>query len=593
MKTVNVILVAVLTAATFFCSCAKRDPDPACDVQLKEIVLKSLPSGAKTCLGVDGKSVLWQPGDEISVLDGFGNRCFVTKEGGEVAEFGGAASSVSGLIIAYPYDASSSRDGDCITLEVPTAQIAVPGTFDRTANVTLAKANDNGEFFALNLCAMIRLSVTREDILSVRISSQDQTPLSGRVCVAFDKDGVPFVQSVPVWSDYVDIDPSDSETLAPGTYYIPVLPAQLEAGLKITLNLEKDLTAVRLISDPVSLVRSRFTDVIADENLSYEKDEERIVVIYGDSITHINVFNHLQSLLDTKAGDIQDVDTLKHVTYRVVQAGRSGERPIQIAARQGALPLYIKGPFKLNAKSTVSTTVGEGLYTSWNEEAEDLGSPDFLLNVDYGGESTTGWTGCTNPFVVDGIPCSIKSTSAGTSSTGVLLNINRVKTAKEDVDFTENYIRVQTHVDHDYGKPYISTVYMGTNGKYVYQNPADGHTWAQLGDFIQAMLDHAPDTKWVVCGYHSTSRWTQGGVDYLSGRFGDLFLDLHGEGIRKVADINSQIGYSLTQEDQEYLNKNEWPAGWQDLSNKVHPSPVGHKAYATLLFEKMEELGYF
>lgn len=553
-----------------------------CDfVPLREMRLSALPGSSKTTLGGNCE-VLWQSGDEICVLDGYGTRCFRTEDSGASATFNGSAAEVAGLWMVYPYSKNTYREGDAAVLTLPRRHVAVSGTFQRGSNVSLAKIDGNGSFYARNLCALVCLKISREDVVSVELNSVGGSPLSGRVRVGFDNDGIPGVLQALEPDSAVELVP-EGEVIAPGTYYVPVLPGLLSDGLRINLALKGGVSGSKVVREGLTLERSSCLEIAADTNLAYSKEEKRIVVIYGDSITHINVFNQLQSLLDTKACDLMDKDTLKHISYRVVMAGRSGERPIQIACRQGALPLYIKGPFSLPASSGASSFIGECFYTTMDEDAKNLGAPEYQVNVDLGRESTTGWTGCTNPFVVDGIPCTVK--------TGQY--ISRLAPSSGERKFTDDYTLVRTHVDWEYSNPYISTVYMGTNGKYIYENPSpDGHTWKQLGDFVQLMMDHAPGTKWVVCGYHSRVRWTEGGKEYMSGRFGDKYLDLKTEGIRKVDDISARIDYTLTEEDRTYLSNDEWPAGWQDLNNLVHPSSVGHKAYATLLFEKMEELGY-
>lgn len=551
------------------------------EVPLREMRLSALPGPSKTML--DGScEVLWQSGDEICVLDGYGTRRFRTEDSGSAATFEGSAAEVAGLRMVYPYDKRTYGDGDCVVLTLPGRQVACEGTFQRGANLSLAEIDGSGAFRAKNLCALVCLKICRGDIVSVRLRPVGGSPLSGRVKVGFDGDGIPVVLQALEPDSSVELVPQ-GEVIAPGTYYVTVLPGLLSSGLKIDVTLKGGTIGSKVVGVGTDLERSSYMETDADKGLAYSKDEKRIVVIYGDSITHINVFNHLQSLLDTKACDVMDGDTLKHISYRVVMAGRSGERPIQIVCRQGALPLYIKGPFSLPASAAVTSFIGENFYTTMDEDAQNLGAPEFPVNVDLGGESTTGWTGCTNPFVLDGIPCTVKSGQY----------ISRVESSREEKTFTEDYTLVRTHVDYEYSNPYISTVYMGTNGKYIYENPSpDGHTWKQLGDFVQMMIDHAHGTRWVVCGYHSRVRWTQGGMEYMAGRFGDKYLDLKTEGIRKVDDICARIDYTLTEDDRIYLSNGEWPAGWQDLNNPVHPSPVGHKAYATLLFEKMEELGY-
>ena len=99
----NKIVSSVLLAIVSICvvSCSKHEMAVVGDDGRKYIEMVFTGGATKTVL--DGKSVLWQPGDALSVWDGVVNCHFTTSGSGESAIFSGQASEAESYFVLYPY----------------------------------------------------------------------------------------------------------------------------------------------------------------------------------------------------------------------------------------------------------------------------------------------------------------------------------------------------------------------------------------------------------------------------------------------------------------------------------------------------------
>ena len=147
-------LIAAAVAALMTCACSVEPVDIQ-DVQPEEegeyTVLTAGFAGAeadtRTVRQADGK-VFWSAKDEISVVRGT-NRAgkkFVSTntEPAPRAAFTGTMPSGSGAFWAvHPYSSDAYFDGTYLVTEIPEQQVAIPGTFDDNAFVSVAYADAN------------------------------------------------------------------------------------------------------------------------------------------------------------------------------------------------------------------------------------------------------------------------------------------------------------------------------------------------------------------------------------------------------------------------------------------------------------------
>ena len=116
----------------FLVSCAKQEDDNG----LVVINVGSL--DVKSCL--NGKTVEWQTGDELSVFDANANNLFTTSQSGTSVSFTGNADNSDSYMVLYPYSASASYDGVAIRTVLPCEQQIVSNSFALGANVSVGRS---------------------------------------------------------------------------------------------------------------------------------------------------------------------------------------------------------------------------------------------------------------------------------------------------------------------------------------------------------------------------------------------------------------------------------------------------------------------
>ncbi len=202
----------------------------------------------RTVLGDNG-SVLWSPGDEVSIhrLGTIIVSKFVSQNTvpAKTVDFKGFLEGLEGGTVSgsyywavYPY----SEDNDLsykgtIFATLPATQTAVPGSFAEKCHPAVARsATTSLKFYAA--CGGLKFTVSRSDIKSVSIKGNNNEALAGGYSVGFDDDGKPTVYSMGGNSaeNEVTLVAPDGGTFTPGeSYFISLLPATLSKGITITL----------------------------------------------------------------------------------------------------------------------------------------------------------------------------------------------------------------------------------------------------------------------------------------------------------------------------------------------------------------------
>ena len=291
-------LLPVLTGLMLvFTSCSSQD-DPTPEPRPVRISLTaSAGQGTRTVLANDGSSVHFQPDDALSVIGfTFTNNKFTTHLStvSSSATFTGEVnlrdlSIPKTLFAVYPYESnpkySYSSKTHYITATLPTKQMAVEGSFDPKANISVGAFVGNSsqthyEVTLYNACALAKLTIDASlECDKVVLSSVAETtekaplPLSGRR---------PFEPHMPSYdtatsesdtdqeiSDDSDLatPPSPSVTLvAPegktlaGTYYIVLWPQNTMVSIVLT-NKDGATIKTRRSKSSVEFVRSKITDL--------------------------------------------------------------------------------------------------------------------------------------------------------------------------------------------------------------------------------------------------------------------------------------------------------------------------------------------
>ena len=206
-------------------------------------------TGGATKTVLDGKSVLWQPGDALSVWDGVVNCHFTTSGSGESAIFSGQAADAESYFVLYPYSPMTEFVNAMAKTTLPSDQKACLSTFDPSANIAfgISSKNADGRHSAhlKNVGAYFKFTVgsSASGLKKVTLKARGGEFISGVIKIGMDQEGNPATKSFTTetlveadeeGSDFVNIVPQ-SGNFAAGTYYLVFRPTVLSDGLRLTL----------------------------------------------------------------------------------------------------------------------------------------------------------------------------------------------------------------------------------------------------------------------------------------------------------------------------------------------------------------------
>lgn len=268
-------------------SCSSQD-DPTPEPRPVRISLAaSAGQGTRTVLANDGSSVHFQSGDALSVIGfTFTNNKFTTHlpTVSSSATFTGEVDlrdlSISKTLFAvYPYESnpkySYSSKTHYITATLPTEQMAVEGSFDPKANISVGafvgnSSQTNYKVTLNNACALAKLTILgcNEVVLSSVAETTEKTPLplSGRRTFEphMSLDTAPVPETDEVLDDTATPPSPSVKLVAPnggtlaGTYYIVLWPQYTKVSIQWKAN---GKTKRRTSIDKVDFARSEITDL--------------------------------------------------------------------------------------------------------------------------------------------------------------------------------------------------------------------------------------------------------------------------------------------------------------------------------------------
>lgn len=201
------------------------------------------PGRPQTASVLDGTNVLWTSDDELSLLSaGLNVRMY-----NELTEAAASATfytddefdpGENAVYAVYPYRSDNVFDGG-LQITVPPVQVATPGTFAPGANITVGQVSD-GAVTMYNVCALVEVTVTGNDVASVDFYGNGGEVIAGIVKVQFDGENHPFVSSASgkdkIFKSVRLVPASGDSYIAPGKYYIAVLPTDFTGGFTIRYN---------------------------------------------------------------------------------------------------------------------------------------------------------------------------------------------------------------------------------------------------------------------------------------------------------------------------------------------------------------------
>lgn len=242
------MLASALMCGAVLFSCTKEIETPVEESKAYDYVITAYSEGSATKAKLSDKSIIWQDGDEISVLSNTtSNDKFVLTGGQQTTSgtFGGSLSNPEmSHIGVYPYNKDSYYGTSGSIVWGKNIQIATEGDFDPTACLMAGKLDSEGKINFKNICSYIRVE-TDFACTSIEITSSGNPLVASRVLLTLDEDGVPTsispdglteqYQTVKLVGQYDEA--GNSELIPAGTYYVAVLP-QKYSGLTFTFKTE-------------------------------------------------------------------------------------------------------------------------------------------------------------------------------------------------------------------------------------------------------------------------------------------------------------------------------------------------------------------
>lgn len=371
--------------------------------------------GGKTSLNPD-LTVKWTAGDRISIMDDAGNHEFVTEKGGLTVTFKGKALKKGDHYALYPYDkdaAFDASDGD-ITTTVPSEQTGVQDSFGEGASLAAGKLDSENCFTAFNIGGIIRFSLIRNDVASVKFTAKGGEALSGKVKISFDSEGIPHTSPVQ-GSPSVTLVPV-SGSFAPGSYYLGVLSCEMNSGYSVTITSTRGETHTIDSSELTTVGRSKYIDILHLDQALPWGTEELELLFYNTSTKKIN--QPFTENVPSSNTYTTRTFTLKNSTYKfeigspvsyflgtynniyfglVLTAGNSGKGWIKFPAISGKRLAYItlysgttmtkkKNFFIVESKDDISSplaTLTLGAMDSSSDGIVTAGLVDAQINKSY------------------------------------------------------------------------------------------------------------------------------------------------------------------------------------------------------------------
>ena len=265
MKTIRIISVAA--AAAMFMACAKENiitpsSQELCPLTFNAVAAESASDDAtKTVLAENGLDVLWTAGDAISVCGAASAFTSDLAEGSSAeTSFSGEALAADVYYAVYPYSAVSSWNGSTVALELPAVQAPALNTFADGLSICYASTSAEDMAFRFeHLLGYVKFTIDENSgaVTTVNIATNGNEPLAGSFTVDLSSE-TPSASASGSMSHIV----MESETpLAPGNYYIAMLPGTYSQGLTISFLGENGGSDVKSVNTSLTLEAGQIQNI--------------------------------------------------------------------------------------------------------------------------------------------------------------------------------------------------------------------------------------------------------------------------------------------------------------------------------------------
>jgi len=198
----------------------------------------------KTSLDSNGKTVLWEDGDAISIFDGKDNNRFDIKNNtGSSATFSGEVDGgATEFYAVYPYADGNGLAGSILTATVPAEQTLKEGSFQSGAAVAVAYTKSSTlDFYQATAVLGITLADYMTNVESIELKGNNNEVVAGAVNVTLNASGEITDVTPAGTSKAVTLTGSFEENK---TYYLSFIPRNFSAGLTVTVTYGGGHTAV-------------------------------------------------------------------------------------------------------------------------------------------------------------------------------------------------------------------------------------------------------------------------------------------------------------------------------------------------------------
>lgn len=316
------ILVPFILLSVIGCTVNIEVDEPVkLDQQEITITATSGEPDTRTERAADG-SVLWSPGDQISLFYGSGENggsCFTAQNTvtAKTVNFTGTIGVITGgnniavkdtyFWAVYPYNAAASCDGNSITTVLPVEQVATADTFADDLFPSIGRSQGlNMAFY--NICGGIKFTVSEEGIKRVSLRGNSDEIIAGKITVGFDDSGFPAVTSIADGAKVVSLEAPVGESFEVGkAYFMVFLPTVFENGFTLTFD-KGNVQAKKVRTAKTTIRRSVFGSLTTpDKDLEWS-------MLYVP-IPDRQFREYMLKSFDTNGNGELDFDEAEAVTY--------------------------------------------------------------------------------------------------------------------------------------------------------------------------------------------------------------------------------------------------------------------------------------
>ena len=260
-------IISVAAAAAMFMACAKENIITPSSQELSPLTFNAVAAesvsddATKTVLSENGLDVLWTAGDAISVCGAASAFTSDLAEGSSAeTSFSGEALAADVYYAVYPYSAVSSWNGSTAVLELPAEQAPALNTFANGLGICYASTSAEDMAFRFeHLLGYVKFTIDENSgaVTTVNIATNGNEPLAGSFTVDLSSE-TPSASASGSMSHIV----MESETpLAPGNYYIAMLPGTYSQGLTISFLGENGGSDVKSVNTSLTLEAGQIQNI--------------------------------------------------------------------------------------------------------------------------------------------------------------------------------------------------------------------------------------------------------------------------------------------------------------------------------------------